>query len=167
QSPYLWQCLENPLRLLQQGSVLGRGCKEQNRKRRRDARCVEGKLAHLGPPNIDHAVDRPSGKLGRRCLRQFYEARERTGPRGLIIDGHHSRPRPPSAPPTSSIHKGLSRLPSVIAAAAIVTTTAGQLVSAARAMTVPLAITNPITTGTRPRRTICCHGASRNRSHSR
>ena len=37
---------------------------------------------------------------------------------------------------------GLSRVPSVIAAAAIVTTTAGQLVSAARAMTVPLAIAN-------------------------
>jgi hypothetical protein len=32
---------------------------------------------------------------------------------------------------------------------------------------VPLAITNPITTGTRPRRTICCPGASRNRSLSR
>src|SRR5215467_4696377 len=61
---------------------------------------------------------------------------------------------------------GLSRVPSVIAAAAIVRTTAGQLASATRAMTVPLAITNPITTGTRPRRTICCHGASRNRSHS-
>jgi hypothetical protein len=37
---------------------------------------------------------------------------------------------------------GLSQVPSVIAAAAIVTTTAGQLVSAARAVTVPLAIAN-------------------------
>ena len=62
---------------------------------------------------------------------------------------------------------GLSRVVSVIAAAAIVRATAGQLVSAARAMTVPLAMTSPMTTGTRPRRTICCHGASRNRSHSR
>jgi hypothetical protein len=32
--------------------------------------------------------------------------------------------------------------------------TARQLVSAARAMTVPLAMTSPMTTGTRPRRTI-------------
>jgi hypothetical protein len=68
--------------------------------------------------------------------------RRTNGSGRLIIDGHHSRPRPPSAPPTSSIHMGLSRVPSVIAAAAIVTTTPGQLVSAARAMTVPLAIAN-------------------------
>jgi hypothetical protein len=44
-----------------------------------------------------------------------------------------------------------------------VTATARQLVSAARAMTVPLAMTSPMIIGTKPRRTIRCHGALRNR----
>jgi hypothetical protein len=48
-----------------------------------------------------------------------------------------------------------------------VTATACQLLSAARAITVPLAMTSPMTTGTRPTRTICCHRVSRNRSYSR
>jgi hypothetical protein len=61
----------------------------------------------------------------------------------LIFDPHHSKPRPPRAAPTSSIHIGLNRVASVIAAATIVTATARQLVSAARAITVPLAMTSP------------------------
>jgi len=98
-----------------------------------------------------------------RCrLRQFYtmpERRWRTRP--------HNRPRPPRAPPTNSIHMGLSRVTSIITAAARVTAAVRHPVSAARAITVPLAMTSPITTGTRPRRTICCHGVSRNLSHIR
>jgi len=62
---------------------------------------------------------------------------------------------------------GLSRVADVIAAAAIVTATACQLLSAVCAITVPLAKINPTTTGARPSRTTRCHGAARNLSHSR
>jgi hypothetical protein len=48
-----------------------------------------------------------------------------------------------------------------------VRTAACHPVSAARAITIPLAMTSPMVTGTRPRRTIGCHGAARNLFHRR
>jgi hypothetical protein len=62
---------------------------------------------------------------------------------------------------------GLSRVANAITAVAIVTATACQLLSAVCAITVPLAMTSPTTTGARPTRTTRCHGAARNLSHSR
>ena len=61
-------------------------------------------------------------------------------------------PRPPRTPPITSIHIGLSRVRSMIAAAATVRATARQLVPAARAITVPLAMTSPMITGTQPKK---------------
>jgi hypothetical protein len=65
-----------------------------------------------------------------------------------------SRPRPPRAPPATSSHRGLSRVASVIAVAQMVTAAARHPASAAGAITVPLAMTSPMVTGTKPRRTI-------------
>lgn len=56
---------------------------------------------------------------------------------------------------------GFIRVMSEIAAAAIVMAIVRQLVSAARAITVPLAMTSPIITGVSPRRAILCQEASR------
>jgi hypothetical protein len=55
-----------------------------------------------------------------------------------------SRPRPPRAPPATSSHRGLSRVASVIAVAQMVTAAARHPASAARAITVPLAMTSPM-----------------------
>jgi hypothetical protein len=52
-------------------------------------------------------------------------------------------------------------------AAARLIATAGQLVSAARPITTPLAMISPTVTGARPVRTLRCQPASRKRSHSR
>src|SRR5215831_12689134 len=143
------QWLKDPLRLLQQHGVVRRDHHKENREGRRYASGVQAKLGHLGPPNIDPRPARGSQirRLNKRCLRQFYATSE--WPLDIRL---HSRSRPPRAAPARSIHIGLSRVTSI---------------SAARAITVPLAITSPITTGTSPRRTICCHDALRNLSHSR
>src|SRR5262249_8939998 len=75
------QRLENPLRLLQQSSVLIRGCNEQNRKWRHDARCVKGKLGHLRPPNIDHGRGSAIGKRWQTLFKAVLCEHERIGPR--------------------------------------------------------------------------------------
>src|SRR5215472_10937869 len=69
---------ENLLRLLQQHGVIRHGCNKENHEGRRYASCVQAKLGHLGPPNIDPRLDRGSeiGRLSKRCLRQFYATSE-------------------------------------------------------------------------------------------
>src|SRR5262249_55284600 len=77
------------------------------------------------------------------------------------------RQKPPSAPPASSTQSGLSLVLSMKVATATVIAAAAGPVSAARAITIPLAITSPIVTGTRPLRTVGCHGAPRKRYQRR
>ena len=83
---------------------------------------------------------------------------------GLRFD---TNPRAPISAPRPMTQSGLSRVPSTMPIAARVTARLAQLASPIRAITAPPAITSPTVTGARPRLTIRCHGASRNRSHQR
>jgi hypothetical protein len=69
-----------------------------------------------------------------------------------------SNPTPPRVPPARSIHIGLSRVRSISKLVMTVIAAVRQPPSAARAITMPPAMTSPMITGTSLTRTTRCHG---------
>src|SRR5262249_47637481 len=127
-------------------------------------RAARARAPHLGGPQILRPSERSRGSQRRaRAVAAV--------PAGVCHSRRLTRapstPRPPSMPPAASSQIGLRRVASRTPHAATLMTTAGQLVSAARPITTPLAMISPTVTGARPARTLRCHRASRKRSHIR